>query len=101
MSPSETRELSAAIFGNEKWANVALLLESESLGINPHATAIAKRLATTSDLVMAVLVRMEAGGLVKAHPRIGSSRRGTIPWEVQRGQRWDEVIALCRQITSA
>jgi hypothetical protein len=93
---TETRLLSAAIFGNEKWTETVLLLEAETLGLTPHATAIARKLDTTTDLAMDVLNRMANAGLVKALPRVGSPTRGTIPWEVQRGPRWTSLVTLCR-----
>lgn len=62
----------------------------------PCAQELATRIGTTSDLVTSVLRRMKAGRLVKDLPRVGSPARGTVPWEVQRGPRWDAVVALCR-----
>ena len=94
MTPSESRDVSAAIFGNGKWVQVVLALESWTG--TPCSQELARDLGTTSDLITKVLRRMKAGDLVKDLPRVGSSTRGTVPWEVQRGDRWDAVVSLAR-----
>jgi MarR family len=94
----ETREFSYAVFNNEKWSEVVLALES--LGGTPISQEIARRMGVTSDLVTAVLRRLEDAQLVKALPRIGNPSRGTLPWEVQRGPRWDAMVSLCRSFES-
>lgn len=94
MTPAETRDASAAIFGNSKWVEVVMLLDSWPG--TPCSQELATRVGTTSDLVTSVLKRMRDGELVKDLPRIGSRTRGTVPWEVQRGPRWDAVVALGR-----
>lgn len=94
MRPDETRNVSAAVFGNGKWMEVSLLLDS--WGGTPYAQELARRIGTTPDLVTSVLKRMKAAELVKDLPRVGSPTRGMVPWEVQRGPRWDALISLCR-----
>lgn len=94
ISSQETRKRSAAVFGNEKWIEVTLALDA--LGGTPIAQELARHIGINSDLVTAVLQRMQDARLVKAMPRVGSPRRGSVPWEVQPGPRWDAVVRLCR-----
>ncbi len=95
----ETRRLSAAVFGNEKWIEVALALDA--MGGTPIAQEVGRRIGINSDLVTKVLRRMHTADLVKPLPRIGSASRGIVPWEVQPGTRWDSVLALCRVLVNA
>lgn len=92
-SKQETRTRSAAVFGNEKWVEVALALEA--IGGTPLSQHLARHVGINSDLVTAVLQRMQDAQLVKAMPRIGSPTRGSVPWEVQPGPRWDALVRLC------
>jgi hypothetical protein len=97
MTPAASRDISAAVFGNGKWIEVVLLLDSWA-GL-PCAQELAIRIGTTSDLVAGVLRRMKAAQMIKDHPRVGSATRGTIHWEVQRGPDWDATVALCKELT--
>lgn len=96
MTPAESRALSAAVFGNGKWIEVVLLLDAWA-GL-PCAQELATRIGTTSDLVTSVLKRMRDAQMIKDHPRVGSSTRGTIHWEVQRGAGWDAMVDLCQRL---
>ncbi|MCA0331933.1 MAG: hypothetical protein LCI03_18840 [Actinobacteria bacterium] len=96
MDVARTRELSASVFGNEKWVEIQLVLDS--LGGTPNAQQIAREIGINSDLVTAVLRRMESAGLIKPLPRIGHAKRGVLPWEPQQGEFWDATLQLCRLI---
>lgn len=95
MTAHDTRQVSASVFGNDKWIEVVRSLEE--LSGTPLAQEIARRSDVNHDLVTKVLVRLEAAQLVKRLPRIGG-RRGPVPWEVQRGGAWQAMVALCDEL---
>src|SRR5437879_3753827 len=90
-----TRDLSAAIFNNDKFVEVVLALDSENVAAS--CQEIADRVGINHGLARKVLVRLQAAELVKPLPRIGG-RRGVVPWEVQRGPEWAVLVAVCHAL---
>jgi DNA-binding transcriptional ArsR family regulator len=93
---AEARRLSSSLFNNDKLADVVGVLDVEGTAT---AQEIARAIGVTHDLVKAVLVRLGEAGLVKALPRIGGTR-GALPYEVQRGDEWRALAALCDLVRS-
>lgn len=96
MSRNDERDLSAAIFNNDKFAEVVVALASWD-GPTVTAQQLARQLAVNHDLVKKVLVRLEAASLVKTQSRVGG-RRGALPHEIQRGPTWDALVALASSL---
>jgi hypothetical protein len=64
--------MSASIFGNEKLAEIVLLLEAEDGAL--LAAELSRRTGFTHSLVMDVLVRLSKTSAVRALPRTGNPR---------------------------
>ncbi len=91
---AEARRLSSSLFNNDKFAEVVWVLDREEVAT---AQQVARTIGVTHDLAKAVLVRLEAAGLVKAQQRIGGTR-GPLPYKVQRGAEWRALVALCELV---
>jgi predicted ArsR family transcriptional regulator len=91
---AEARRLSALLFNNEKFAEVVGILDRDGVAT---AQEVARAIGVTHDLAKIVLVRLGEAGLVKTLPRIGGSR-GALPYEIQRGDRWQALAALCKLV---
>jgi hypothetical protein len=90
-----TRDLSSALFGNEKMIAVVLAVAAE----HDHATAqqVAKRVGVNHDLARKPLLRLVEGGMLVALPREGG-RRSPQYYEAAPGPRWEAMKALCRTL---
>lgn len=90
-----TRDLSSALFGNEKMIEVVLAVAAE----HDHATAqqVAKRVGVNHDLARKPLLRLVEGGMLVALPREGG-RRSPQYYEAAPGPRWEAMKALCRTL---
>lgn len=88
------RELSSAIFNNDKFVEVVLALDQWD-GPTVTAQQLATQLRINHDLVKKVLNRLEIANIVKTRERIGGSR-GALPYEIQPQPAWDALVALAR-----
>jgi hypothetical protein len=95
VTTAETRRLSAALFGNDKFAEVVVALET--LGRTATAQEIANEIRVGHDLVRKVLLRLSDAHLVKARERIGG-RRGALPYEVTSNPEWGVLVNMCRSL---
>lgn len=68
----ETRRISASIFGNEKLAEIVLLLDSEDGAV--LAADLARRTGFSHSLVRDVLIRLGRTSAVRALPKTGNPR---------------------------
>jgi hypothetical protein len=91
----QLRDVSSALFGNEKMAEVVLALVAQQ----GHATAqqVATDLSVNHDLARKPMLRLVEAGLLVALPRVGG-RRSTQFYEVVPGPEWDALVALCRAL---
>lgn len=86
------RDVSSAIFNNDKFVEVVLAL-ARWVGPTVTAQELASQLRISHDLVKKVLIRLGAASLVKTRERVGG-RRGALPYEIQRGPEWGALVAL-------
>ena len=91
-----TRDLSSALFGNEKMAELVMAVLAEK----SHTTAqqVANRLGINHDLARKPLLRLVDAGVLVALPKEGG-RRSTQFYEVVPGARWSALVALCAELT--
>jgi hypothetical protein len=92
---SETRLVSAALFGNEKFAAVVAALADE--GGSATAQQIAKASRIDHSLVRNVLIRCVGAGACRMLPKVGGSRSAQY-YERVPGQLWDATLALASAI---
>jgi GTP-sensing pleiotropic transcriptional regulator CodY len=90
-SAEKTRRRSAALFNNEKMAEVILALD-DARGA-AHAQEISQKTGITHSLVRDVLVRLLTAGVVAALPRVGGSR-GTQYYQPQDEELWRRLVSL-------
>lgn len=98
MTRMTTREVSAALFGNEKMAEVVVALAAES-GL-ATAQQVATRLRINHDLARKVLLRLVTAGVVRALPKEGG-RRSAQYYEPVQGTAWDALLALATVVNEA
>jgi hypothetical protein len=96
MSQADTRDLSSAIFNNDKFVEVVLALARWD-GPGVTAQQLARQLFVNHDLVKKVLVRLTAANFVKPQERVGG-KRGALPYEIQPGPAWTALVALAREL---
>lgn len=94
---AETRRISAAVFGNEKMVEVLLALGQEQAAT---AQVIAAKTGISHSLVRDVLLRLVAGGAVRALPKIGGSRSPQF-YEPIEGPLWDALMTAARAVVQA
>lgn len=103
-----TRDLSSALFNNDKMVEVVLELNRSSggplSGVGSPPTGIttreiARALHVPDDLVKRALARLEAAGLLKQLPRVGG-RRGPLPYEVLEGRVWRALVELAAALAA-
>ena len=92
-----TRQLSAALFGNEKLAEIALYMESEAVPVT--AQMIANGTGFSHGLVRDVLRRLVNTGVLAELPRLGGSR-SPLFYRIVPGPLWSAVVALTEQLVS-
>jgi hypothetical protein len=90
----ETRRRSAALFGNEKMAEVVVALDEEGPAT---AQTIAARTGITHSLVRDVLLRLTAGGAARPLPRLGGSRSPQY-YQPVNGDLWAALTAAAQAI---
>jgi hypothetical protein len=93
----ETRRRSAALFGNEKTAEVIAALDEEG---SATAQTIAIRTGITYSLVRDALVRLAAGGAVQPLPRLGGSRSPQY-YQPVGGDLWTALTAAAQAIMTS
>jgi hypothetical protein len=91
-----TRRLSALVFGNEKVAEIVLLLEAERGAV--LASEIARKTGFGHSLVRDVLVRLSKTPAVRALPKAGNSRGPAYYEPVVDSPVWIALVELARTI---
>jgi hypothetical protein len=91
-----TRRLSAAVFGNEKIAEIVLILDAEQGAV--LAAEIARRTGFGHSLVRDVLVRLSKTTAVRALPKTGNSRGPAYYERVPDSPIWVALVNLARTI---
>lgn len=95
LDASETRRVSAALFGNEKLVEVVLGLVEE--GGLATAQQVARRLTITHATARQTLVRLAAAGMLRLLPKSGSTRSEQY-YEAVEGNRWHALVALAAAV---
>lgn len=98
MASQSTRAVSAAVFGNEKFAEVAVALAEEEGAAT--AQQLSKATGIDHSMVRSVLLRSVAGGIVDALPRTGGSRSAQY-YQPVAGDLWEATLSLAREIASS
>ena len=89
-----TRELSSAVFGNEKFIEVVLALDARA---PQTAQGIGLGLSVASPMVRSVLKRLEKAGVARALPR--ATTRAPLYFEpIKDSSSWRALASLCRQL---
>jgi hypothetical protein len=91
---AEPRRRSAALFGNEKTAEVVLALNEEG---SATAQELAARTGIPHSLVRDALVRLVTGSAVHRVPRVGGSR-SPLYYQPTPGKLWVAIVAAAQQI---
>jgi len=91
VAASETRRLSASLFGNEKVVEVVLALHA----VSAPATAQEMSRATgiSHSMVRDVLLRLVTSNLATTLPKVGGSRASQY-YEATSGPGWERLVAL-------
>ncbi len=93
-----TRRLSADIFGNEKVAEIVLLLESEPGAL--LAADISRRTGFSHSLVRDVLLRLSRTPAVRALPKAGHSRGPAYFEKNADSPLWPALVGLARVVAT-
>jgi hypothetical protein len=88
----------ASIFGNEKLAEIVLLLEAEDGAL--LAAELSRRTGFTHSLVMDVLVRLSKTSAVRALPRAGNPRGPSYFEKCAESPPWLPLVVLARVIAA-
>jgi hypothetical protein len=92
-----TRRISADLFGNEKVAEIVMLLESEPGAL--LAADICRQTGFGHSLVRDVLVKLSRTPAVRALPKTGN-RRGPAYYEKNSDSTlWPALVALAKAVT--
>ena len=94
----EARRISSYIFGNEKIAEIVLLLESEDGAL--HAAEIQRRTGFTHSLVRDVLEKLSKTQALRALPRTGSSRGVAYYEKCPDSLLWPALVSLAQAVMS-
>jgi hypothetical protein len=95
----ETRRVSASVFGNEKLAEIVLLLESERGAV--LAADISRRTGFGHSLVRDVLVRLSKTSALRALPKTGNPRGPAYYEKELDSPLWPALVALARAVTAS
>jgi hypothetical protein len=95
----ETRRISASIFGNEKLAEIVLLLDSEDGAV--LAADLARRTGFSHSLVRDVLIRLGRTSAVRALPKTGNPRGPAYYEKDRHSPLWPALVALARAVATA
>jgi hypothetical protein len=94
-----TRRVSASIFGNEKIAEIVLLLEAEPGAL--LAADISRRTGFGHSLVRDVLVRLSRTSALRALPKVGNARGPAYYEKNAESPLWQALVNLAQVITSS
>jgi hypothetical protein len=92
----EARRISASIFGNEKLAEIVLLLDSEDGAV--LAADLARRTGFGHSLVRDVLIRLDRTSAVRALPKSGNARGPAYYEKNLSSPLWPSLVALARAV---
>lgn len=98
MTAEDARDVASAIFQNQRFAEVVLVLDQEPMP--QTAQQIARALGVNHDIAKKVLVRLERARLVKPTDRTTGGSRGALPYQVEPGEEWRDLVQLCRRIST-
>jgi hypothetical protein len=90
------RRISASIFGNEKIAEIVLLLESEPGAL--HAADIQRRTGFAHSLIRDVLERLGKTPALRALPRTGSARGPAYYEKCPDSPLWRALVGLAQAV---
>jgi hypothetical protein len=90
----ETRRVSSAAFGAEKFVEIVLAFAAERPGAVPLKD-LAERTGVPRNLLNPVLARLVEMGALRQLPRIGGSR-GAVHYDVADDGVWAGVLELAR-----
>jgi len=97
-SNPETRRVSASIFGNEKLAEIVLLLEAERGAV--LAADLSRRTGFGHSLVRDVLLRLSRTSAVRALPKTGNPRGPAYYEKDPESPLWPALVRLARAVTA-
>jgi hypothetical protein len=97
-SSLKTRQISACIFGNEKIADIVLLLESEVGALN--AAEIERRTGFAHSLIRDVLERLSKTPALHALPRTGNPRGAVYYEKCPESMLWPALVVLARAVVT-
>lgn len=89
------RRMSAAVFGNEKLAEVVQFLSTERAPAT--AQAVASGTGIPYSLTRDALRRLLAAGVVQELPRLGGSR-GPLYYEIVEGKMWRLFVEIAAEV---
>jgi hypothetical protein len=95
----EARRLSVSMFGNEKVAEIVLLLEAEDGAV--LAADLVRRTGFGHSLVRDVLIRLSRTPALRLLPRAGNPRGPAYYQKNELSPLWPALVALARAITDA
>jgi len=93
---TEARRVSASLFGNEKIAEIILLLEEEAGAV--LAADLVRQTGFGHSLVRDVLVRLSRTSAVRALPRMGNPRGPAYYEKNELSSLWPALVALAKAI---
>jgi len=94
-----TRRLSASIFGNEKIAEIVLILDAEPGAL--LAAEIARRTGFGHSLVRDVLVRLSRTPALRALPRAGNPRGPAYYEKNAKSPLWAALAQLAQAVAAS
>jgi len=92
----EARRVSASVFGNEKIAEIILILEQEAGAV--LAADLVRQTGFGHSLVRDVLVRLDRTSAVRALPRTGNPRGPAYYAKNELSPLWPALVALAKAI---
>lgn len=98
MSSPSSRAVSAALFGNEKFAEVIVALAAEEGAAT--AQQLSKSTGIDHSMVRSVLLRAATAGIVDALPRTGGSRSAQY-YQPVASELWSTTTALAHAVLSS
>lgn len=93
----EVRRVSAAVFGNEKVVEVVLAFDATSEPRAATAQDLSHSTGISYSMVRDVLLRLTAGGVLVALPKVGG-RRSPQYYQPAADEGWDNLVRLARWI---
>lgn len=97
MDVQQARRRSAAVFGNEKLAEVVLFVAAERAPVT--AQVVTTGTGVTYSLARDALRRLVSAGVIQELPRLGGTR-SPLYYEVVDGRLWGLFVELAREVSS-